>query len=656
MPHHTPLIATIVAGLVVAFLLGALAHRLKASPLIGYLLAGIVVGPFTPGYVADQSLANELAEIGVILLMFGVGLHFSVKDLMSARKVAVPGALAQMTVATLLGMGMAHLMGWSLAAGFVFGLALSVASTVVLLRALQERRAIQTEKGRIAVAWLIVEDLAMVLALVLLPALAGAVSNAGAQTSVMDAWIIPLGLTLLKVGGFMAFMLIVGRRVIPWTLHYVAHTGSRELFRLAVLAIALGVAFGAALLFDVSFALGAFFAGMILAESELSQRAAEETLPLRDAFAVLFFVSVGMLFNPFVLLSHPWAVVGVLGIILLGKSLAALAIMRLFKRNAETSFTVAASLAQIGEFSFILAGLGVGLKLLPKLGSDLILAGAIISIMLNPVMFALARWATRLAKARQAQPSTAAEPTPIALTGHTVLVGYGRVGQVVAAGLVDAKAPFVVLDALEDGANQARIAGFETLEGNGAQADILTVANIAKAKRLIVAIPDAAEAGAIVEQARRANAGLQIVARAHTDAVVSHLLGHGANEVIMGEREIAKGMLDFVAAKPAPAPAPAPIDPPAGSILSPIGAERLILDDAEHAVLDVFRGRAMGAGEAISRDAIAAEAAGLGFTPERIETAIASLAEKACLNLYGDGRLSLTAAGLVQALSSRPLA
>ena len=656
MPHHTPLIATIVAGLVVAFIFGALAQRLKASPLIGYLLAGVVVGPFTPGYVADQSLANELAEIGVILLMFGVGLHFSLKDLMAARKVAVPGALAQMTVATLLGMGMAHLMGWSLAAGFVFGLALSVASTVVLLRALQERRAIQTEKGRIAVAWLIVEDLAMVLALVLLPALAGAVSNAGAQTSVMDAWIIPLGLTLLKVGGFMAFMLIVGRRVIPWTLHYVAHTGSRELFRLAVLAIALGVAFGAALLFDVSFALGAFFAGMILAESELSQRAAEETLPLRDAFAVLFFVSVGMLFNPFVLLSHPWAVVGVLGIILLGKSLAALAIMRLFKRNAETSFTVAASLAQIGEFSFILAGLGVGLKLLPKLGSDLILAGAIISIMLNPVMFALARWATRLAKARQAQPSTAAEPTPIALTGHTVLVGYGRVGQVVAAGLVDAKAPFVVLDALEDGANQARIAGFETLEGNGAQADILTVANIAKAKRLIVAIPDAAEAGAIVEQARRANAGLQIVARAHTDAVVSHLLGHGANEVIMGEREIAKGMLDFVAAKPAPAPAPAPIDPPAGSILSPIGAERLILDDAEHAVLDVFRGRAMGAGEAISRDAIAAEAAGLGFTPERIETAIASLAEKACLNLYGDGRLSLTAAGLVQALSSRPLA
>ena len=656
MPHHTPLIATIVAGLVVAFIFGALAQRLKASPLIGYLLAGVVVGPFTPGYVADQSLANELAEIGVILLMFGVGLHFSLKDLMAARKVAVPGALAQMTVATLLGMGMAHLMGWSLAAGFVFGLALSVASTVVLLRALQERRAIQTEKGRIAVAWLIVEDLAMVLALVLLPALAGAVSNAGAQTSVMDAWIIPLGLTLLKVGGFMAFMLIVGRRVIPWTLHYVAHTGSRELFRLAVLAIALGVAFGAALLFDVSFALGAFFAGMILAESELSHRAAEETLPLRDAFAVLFFVSVGMLFNPFVLLSHPWAVVGVLGIILLGKSLAALAIMRLFKRNAETSFTVAASLAQIGEFSFILAGLGVGLKLLPKLGSDLILAGAIISIMLNPVMFALARWATRLAKARQAQPSTAAEPTPIALTGHTVLVGYGRVGQVVAAGLVDAKAPFVVLDALEDGANQARIAGFETLEGNGAQADILTVANIAKAKRLIVAIPDAAEAGAIVEQARRANAGLQIVARAHTDAVVSHLLGHGANEVIMGEREIAKGMLDFVAAKPAPAPAPAPIDPPAGSILSPIGAERLILDDAEHAVLDVFRGRAMGAGEAISRDAIAAEAAGLGFTPERIETAIASLAEKACLNLYGDGRLSLTAAGLVQALSSRPLA
>ncbi len=651
MPHHTPLIATIVAGLVAAFILGALAQRLKASPLIGYLLAGIVVGPFTPGYVADQSMANELAEIGVILLMFGVGLHFSLKDLMSARKVAVPGAIAQMTVATLMGMGMAHLMGWTLAAGFVFGLALSVASTVVLLRALQERRAVQTERGRIAVSWLIVEDLAMVLALVLLPALAGAVSQTAPQASVMDAWIIPLGITLLKVGGFVAFMLIVGRRVIPWTLHYVAHTGSRELFRLAVLAIALGVAFGAALLFDVSFALGAFFAGMILAESELSHRAAEETLPLRDAFAVLFFVSVGMLFNPFVLISHPWAVLGVLGIILLGKSLAALAIMRLFKRNAETTFTVAASLAQIGEFSFILAGLGVGLGLLPKLGSDLILAGAILSIMLNPVMFIIARWATKAAEGRHALPQAANDPPPIVLVDHTVLVGYGRVGQVVAAGLSRRDTPFVVIDAEPEGAAAARAAGFEALEGNCADHALLAATNIAKAKRLVVAIPDPAEAGAIVEQARIANPALEIVARAHSDACASHLTAHGADAVIMGEREIANGMLAFMAgAKPAEAPAPGVVAPPL------TGAERLILDDAERAVLDGFRARRIGAGEAVSIDTVSTDAHAMGFSAERLEAAFASLAEKACLNLLGDGRARLTQAGLVQAVSSRPLA
>ena len=656
MPHHTPLIATIVAGLVVAFLLGALAHRLKASPLIGYLLAGIVVGPFTPGYVADQSLANELAEIGVILLMFGVGLHFSVKDLMSARKVAVPGALAQMTVATLLGMGMAHLMGWTLVAGLVFGLALSVASTVVLLRALQERRAVQTERGRIAVAWLIVEDLAMVMALVLLPALAGAVSQTAPEASVMDTWIIPLGITALKVGGFAAFMLIVGRRVIPWTLHWVAHTGSRELFRLAVLAIALGVAFGAALLFDVSFALGAFFAGMILAESELSHRAAEETLPLRDAFAVLFFVSVGMLFNPFVLISHPWAVLAVLGIILLGKSLAALAIMKLFRRNAETSLTVAASLAQIGEFSFILAGLGVGLGLLPKLGSDLILAGAILSIMLNPLMFVGARWATRAIEARRTLPAAANDPPPIVLSDHTVLVGYGRVGQVVAAGLSRRAAPFVVIDAEPEGVTAARAAGFEALEGNCADHALLAATNIAKAKRMVIAIPDPVEAGAIVEHARSVNPALEIVARAHSDAASDHLTAHGADAVIMGEREIAHGMLGFMAGASAPSAPPAAAAP--ASIVPPplVGTERLILDDAERAVLDGFRAREMGASEAISMAAISADAQALGFTPERLEAAFASLAEKACLILLGDGRVRLTQAGLVQAGSSRPLA
>ena len=303
MPHHTPLIGTIVAGLVVAFLFGALAQRLRVPPIAGYLLAGVMVGPFTPGFVADAKLAGELAELGVILLMFGVGLHFSLRDLLSVKNIAVPGAVAQIGAATLMGMGLAWLLGWSPLAGLVFGLSLSVASTVVLLRALQARNLLETERGRIAVGWLIVEDLAMVVALVLLPVVAGIANAPAGQTG--GVLLATVAGVLLKVTGFVALMLIVGRRVIPKLLHWVVHTGSRELFRLAVLAMALGVAFGAAILFDVSFALGAFFAGMILGETQLSRRAAEETLPLRDAFAVLFFVSVGMLFNPAVVASQP---------------------------------------------------------------------------------------------------------------------------------------------------------------------------------------------------------------------------------------------------------------------------------------------------------------------------------------------------------------
>src|ERR1700754_1123820 len=338
MPHDTPLIATIVAGLGLAFVFGALANRFRIPPLVGYLVAGVLVGPNTPGFVADAGLANELAEIGVILLMFGVGLHFSLKDLLSVRAIAVPGAIVQIGFATLLGVGLAWLLGWSMGAGLVFGLALSVASTVVLLRALQERRLIETERGRIAVGWLIVEDLAMVLALVLLPALAGVLGGAPQADDHASLLSLPasygiggvVGITLAKVVAFVAVMLVVGRRVIPWILNYVAHTGSRELFRLAVLAIALGVAFGAAKLFGVSLALGAFFAGMIMSESELSQRAAEESLPLRDAFAVLFFVSVGMLFDPMTIVNDPLPLLATLAIIVVGKSAAAFLIVRAF--------------------------------------------------------------------------------------------------------------------------------------------------------------------------------------------------------------------------------------------------------------------------------------------------------------------------------------
>jgi len=423
MFHETPLITTIVAGLGLAFVFGAIAQRLRVSPLVGYLLAGVAVGPFTPGFVADPALAAELAEIGVILLMFGVGLHFSLNDLLSVRAIAVPGALVQIGAATLFGLGLALSMGWTVGAGLVFGLALSVASTVVLMRAIQQRRLMETERGRIAVGWLVVEDLAMVLALVLLPALApvlGGSSIALASEPLAARFGFGLAgvllLTFLKVGVFVGFMLIVGRRVVPWVLHYIARTGSRELFRLAVLAIALSVAFGAAKLFGVSFALGAFFAGMILSESALSQRAAEESLPLRDAFAVLFFVSVGMLFDPTTIVREPWPTAATLFIIVVGKSLAAFLIVLAFGRPIATALTISASLAQVGEFSFILAAFGVNLNLLPSQGRDLILAGAILSILVNPLVFAivdrLSQWTeSRFGSVAGAMPTAPSTPT-----------------------------------------------------------------------------------------------------------------------------------------------------------------------------------------------------------------------------------------------------
>ena len=400
--HHTPLLSTIVVGIVLAFAFGAIAHRLKASPLVGYLLAGVVIGPFTPGFVADQTIANELSEIGVILLMFGVGLQFSLEELLSVRAIAVPGALVQIIVASALGAGLAHLLGWSLGAGLIFGLALSVASTVVVLRSMQERRLLDTERGRIAVGWLVVEDLVMVLVLVFVPAL-GDLSH-GLRGLDLSAVALPLAITLGKFAAFLALMWIVGRRLIPWLLHYVAHTGSRELFRLAVLAIALGVAYGAATLFQVSFALGAFFAGMILSEFTLSQRAAQETLPLRDAFAVLFFVSVGMLFNPGVIMSHPFALLATILIVTVVKSGVAYGMMRLFRYPESTALMIAASRAQVGEFSFILVGLGVALSLLPPVGRDLVLAAALISILLTPFLFAAADWI----RAHQEPPKPAA--------------------------------------------------------------------------------------------------------------------------------------------------------------------------------------------------------------------------------------------------------
>ncbi|RUU02829.1 sodium:proton antiporter [Mesorhizobium sp. USDA-HM6] len=580
MPHDTPLIATIVAGLGLAFVFGALANRFRIPPLVGYLVAGVLVGPNTPGFVADAGLANELAEIGVILLMFGVGLHFSLKDLLSVRAIAVPGAVVQIGFATLLGVGLAWLLGWSLGAGLVFGLALSVASTVVLLRAMQERRLIETERGRIAVGWLIVEDLAMVLALVLLPALAGVLGGQPQADDHASLLSLPasygiwgvVGVTLAKVAAFVAVMLVVGRRVIPWILHYVAHTGSRELFRLSVLAIALGVAFGAAKLFGVSLALGAFFAGMIMSESELSHRAAEESLPLRDAFSVLFFVSVGMLFDPLSLISNGLPILATLAIIVIGKSLAAFVIVIAFRYPIATALMISASLAQIGEFSFILAELGVGLKLLPEQGRDLILAGAILSILLNPLMFLVVDWMKPWLEARAAKAAPPVEARPIgpatepgqvasvvaapekedgppsrtALSDHSILVGYGRVGCLVGAALKEAALPFLVIEDADKTLAKLKADGIETVAGNAADSDVFSAANPEGAKRLILAIPNAFEAGQIVLRARAANLGISVIARAHSDAEVEHLKGLGADTVIMGEREIARGIVEVV--------------------------------------------------------------------------------------------------------------
>lgn len=407
MHHDTPLIATIVAGLGLAFLFGLVAQRLRLPLLAGYLTAGVVIGPFTPGFVADQALANELAELGVILLMFGVGLHFSLRDLLSVKAIAIPGAIVQIVVATVVGAGVGSLMGWGLGAGLIFGLSLSVASTVVLLNALQARNLVTTDRGKIAVGWLVVEDLVMVVTLVLIPPLSGVLGGDPVPMDENAAQVAQWGLgpiaatlllTAVKVSAFIALMLVVGRRLIPAVLHYVAHTGSRELFRLSVLAIALGVAFGSAYFFGVSFALGAFFAGMVMAGSTLSAQAMKDTLPLRDAFAVLFFVSVGMLFNPMVVVEAPLALVATVLVIVVVKAAVAYGIMRGFRHDQTAALTVAASLAQIGEFSFILIVMGVGLDIVPAQGRDLVVAGALISILLNAGLFAaLDRWMARQA-------------------------------------------------------------------------------------------------------------------------------------------------------------------------------------------------------------------------------------------------------------------
>lgn len=543
--HSTPLITTIVGGLVLAYLLGMLAQRLKISPLVGYLAAGVLAGPFTPGFVADASLAPELAEIGVILLMFGVGLHFSLKDLLAVKNIAIPGAICQIAVATILGLGLSSLFGWGLFTGIVFGLSLSTASTVVLLRALEERQLIESQRGQIAIGWLIVEDLAMVLTLVLLPAAASIINNPESSASTSEL-LMSLGVTIGKVVAFILIMIFIGRRVIPWLLARTAATGSRELFTLAVLVLALGIAYAAVALFDASFALGAFFAGMVLNESELSHRAAQDTLPLRDAFAVLFFVSVGMLFDPMVLINHPLGVLGVLAIIIIGKSAAALLLVRMFGHNRRTALTVAVSLAQIGEFAFILAGMGVTLEVLNRQANDLILAGAIVSIMLNPVLFTLLdRYLEKTETPEEQQEEETLEEitqVPVNICGHTIIVGYGRVGAMLADKLHNKGYPVVVVEDTRARFEELAERGFPSVMGNAVAQDVLELARADCASALLLTIPNGYEAGEIVAKAHAMNAHMTIIVRAHYDDERTYIMERGANRVVIGEFEIARAM------------------------------------------------------------------------------------------------------------------
>ena len=557
MEHNIPLITTLAAGFGMALILGFLAERIKMPALVGYLVAGIIIGPGTPGFVADVHLAAQLSEIGVMLLMFGVGLHFSLNDLLAVKRIAVPGAVVQMSLATLLGMGVAWWWGWSWGAGLVFGLSLSCASTVVLLKALESRGVLDSMNGRIAVGWLVVEDLATVLVLVLLPPLAGVLGGtADAAHASAPLWV-TIGNTLLQVAAFIAIMLVAGRRVLPWFLWQISRTGSRELFTLSVIAAAIGIAYLAAQLFSVSFALGAFFAGMVMRESEFSHRAAEESLPLRDAFSVLFFVSVGMLFKPAILLEEPLHVIGVVGIIILGKSIAALAIVLAFRYPLNTALTVSASLAQIGEFSFILAGLGLSLGLLPAEGMSLVLAGALISIALNPLLFAavepVRRWILdRSAMARrleQRQDPYAELPMSTErkyLQGQVVLVGYGRVGKRIARALETAGIPFVVAEQNRELVEDLRNKGMAAVSGNAADPAVLIQAHIANAAMLVVASPDTLNVRQMVDTARALNPEIEIVLRTHSEDESLLLRREGFGTVFYGEEELAKGMTGHV--------------------------------------------------------------------------------------------------------------
>jgi CPA2 family monovalent cation:H+ antiporter-2 len=554
--HAVPLITTIAAAFGCALVFGMLAARLKLPSLVGYLVAGVIIGPFSPGFVADGEIASQLAEIGVMLLMFGVGLHFSLEDLWDVRRIAVPGAIILISIATAIGVGFGLLWGWGLGGALVFGLALSVASTVVTLKAMEARGVVETVSGRIAVGWLIVEDLAMVLVLVLLPPLSGALGGKGVPMSAPDIYL-TLEITLAKIGAFVAVMLIVGKRAFPWLLWQAARTGSRELFTLCVVTAAVSLAFGAAQLFGVSFALGAFLAGMVINESEFSARAAEESLPLRDAFAVLFFVSVGMLFDPSVLIHSPLRVLAVVAIVMIANPLIAAAILLFFRYPLNAALTIAASLAQIGEFSFILAGLGMSLGLLPHEGQNLILAGALISITLNSFTFQaiapIEAWLLSippLARFVKNSDDPLAE-LPMAtedkyLAGQVVLVGYGRVGRRIAAAFADAGIPFVVVDQNRELVERCRANAIPAVCGNAAEMSVLIQGHVSKASLLVIATPDSVDDRKIISIATQINPAIETVVRTHNEEEAALLRQEGTGVVFLGEEELARSMIRHV--------------------------------------------------------------------------------------------------------------
>ncbi|MDR3442459.1 MAG: cation:proton antiporter [Legionella sp.] len=556
MDQSLPLITTMAAALGFALVMGFIAVRFKIPLLVGYLMAGIIIGPFTPGIVANADVAHELAEIGVMLLMFGVGLHFSLADLLQVRKIALPGAIVQILVATALGAGVALAWGWGLGGALVFGLALSVASTVVLLRALEERGIMDSINGRIAVGWLIVEDLFMIIILVLLPPLSHWFSD-GASTPHDGNIGLILLITLLKVSAFIGLMLFVGRRYFPKLLWHIARTGSRELFTLCVIASAVGIAYVASRLFGVSFALGAFFAGMIMRESKFSHRAAEESLPLRDAFAVLFFVAVGMLFDPYVVIDKPLQVLTVVGIIVVGKSIAAFLLVLLFRYPLNSALIVSASLSQIGEFSFILAELGVRLGLLPVEGRSFILAGALISIAINPLVFKLLEPLQAWIKSRNnlleffqrttdplsELPTTTSEKY---LAGQAVLVGYGRVGKRIAKTLYAEEIPYIVVDENREQIERLRAKKIPSVWGDASIPSVLIQAHIARASVLIIAVSGAFHVRPMIDCARTINPNIEIVIRIHNEEEAELLKNEGPGKVFFAEAEIAQNMSNYI--------------------------------------------------------------------------------------------------------------